>query len=681
MENQFLERLKVKIIENISNEQFGVSELANEIGMSRSNLLRKVKTLTGLSVSQFIRKIRLNEANKLLKDNDITVSEVSYKVGFSSPSYFIKCFREQFGFSPGEIHNQLFNEENDQRKEIDGMQGNKKNYNRLIFSATLLILVLLVLFEVIIPQTLKKTTQKKSIAVLPFINDSADSTNVYLVNGLMESILNNLQKIEGLRVISRTSVEKYRNSNKTIPEIAKELNVAYVVEGSGQKLGNRVLLNIQLINNLDNHLWAQQYNRETSNIFSLQNEISKEIVEIIEVILSPEEEQRLNEIPTQNPVAYDYFLKGYDLLQKGKTGETEKAIPFFKKAISEDEKFARAHAAIAISYYVLDDSRQEKIYTDSINYYADKALLLDPRLPQSLIAKGLYYMNTRAFEKAVPYFEKTLEIHPNNDLVLIFLVELYTNHIPNTEKYLEYVLRGNKLDITEYDSTLQSYNYLHLSNALVQSGFVYEAEKFINKSIDYFPGNLYSQYVKAYIVYAKNRDLLQLQNSLVEVFQKDTTRLDVLQEVGKIFYYQKKYAEALTYYQPFYQTKKAYGLDIYHAEDIKIARVFAENGFQQEANELLNAFINYAKNDKTIYKNMLMAMYYAQINETEKCLDYLQLFSEENNFHYWTILFTPIDPLFENLSETAEFKEIIIKIEKKFQQNHKRLKENLHDAF
>ena len=147
MENQFLERLTVKIIENISNEQFGVSELANEIGMSRSNLLRKVKTLTGLSVSQFIRKIRLNEANKLLKDNDITVSEVSYKVGFSSPSYFIKCFREQFGFSPGEIHNQVFNEENDQRKEIAGIQGNKKNYNRLIFSATLLILVLLVLFS------------------------------------------------------------------------------------------------------------------------------------------------------------------------------------------------------------------------------------------------------------------------------------------------------------------------------------------------------------------------------------------------------------------------------------------------------------------------------------------------------------------------------------------------------
>ena len=107
-----------------------------------------------------------------------------------------------------------------------------------------------------------QTIAKKSIAVLPFINDSNDSTNVYIINGLMESTLNNLQKIKELRVISRTSVEKYRNNPKTIPEIARELNVHYLIEGSGQKIGDQILLNIQLIEApSDKHLWSEQYNR------------------------------------------------------------------------------------------------------------------------------------------------------------------------------------------------------------------------------------------------------------------------------------------------------------------------------------------------------------------------------------------------------------------------------------
>src|SRR5690606_31504454 len=115
-------------------------------------------------------------------------------------------------------------------------------------------------------------------AVLPFKNDSNDSTNRYLINGLMEATLNNLQQIRDLRVVSRTSAEKDRNTSKTIPEVADELRVNYVVEGSGQKVGNRILLNIQLIDaQRDSHLWARQYTREVTDIFQLQQEIAKDI--------------------------------------------------------------------------------------------------------------------------------------------------------------------------------------------------------------------------------------------------------------------------------------------------------------------------------------------------------------------------------------------------------------------
>ena len=218
-ENDFLNQLTQIIEDNISNEHFGVSELASKIGMSRSNLLRKIKKSTNLSVSQFIRQVRLKNAMDLLKQDAFTVSEISYTVGFGSTSYFIKCFREYYGFPPGEVDTKNVPETNSNKttKPV------KKRTVTIIVSAIFIFALFAVLFNIFKHSTSKKSTTKKSIAVLPFKNDSNDATNVYFINGVMESILTNLQNIENLKVISRTSVEKYRNSSKTIPELAKEL--------------------------------------------------------------------------------------------------------------------------------------------------------------------------------------------------------------------------------------------------------------------------------------------------------------------------------------------------------------------------------------------------------------------------------------------------------------------------
>ena len=154
------------------------------------------------------------------------------------------------------------------------------------------------------------TEIEKSIAVLPFKNESSDSLNLYFVNGLMESTLNNLQKIGDLRVISRTSVEQYRNTNKGIPEIAEELNVNYVVEGSGQRVGNQVLLNIQLIKaSGDRPIWSEQYSREVEDVFALQNEVARKIADAIKAKVTPAEMKQIEKKPTENLVAYDYYLQ------------------------------------------------------------------------------------------------------------------------------------------------------------------------------------------------------------------------------------------------------------------------------------------------------------------------------------------------------------------------------------
>lgn len=870
IDKDFLARLTEIIHEHIDNEMFGVSELAVEIGMSRSNLLRKVQKAANVSASQFIRQVRLQKAMVMIRQSSLTVSEISYQVGFSSTSYFIKCFREEYGYSPGEagkrsdedlrregqstqkhqlaaimftdiegftalmqqneeqamqfrnrhrddfeklthkfdgkilqyfgdgtlstfnsaidavrcgielqlafskdpqipvrigihtgdilfsddgiagdgvnvasrieslaktqsvfISEKVFDEVKNQagiqcismgvfelknvdkpmevyaianpglvvpdKKQITGKvkvksekvinsQDSSKKTSVLWFLLPIIaVLVGYILYSSDLFQNLNRSNTasaqikgKKSIAILPFKNDSNDSSNVYFVNGLMESTLNNLQKIKDLRVVSRTSVEKYRNTTKTSPEIGRELNVHFLIEGSGQKIGDQIMLHIQLINaGTDEHLWSEQYNREAKDIFALQMEVAKIITDQIEVIITPDEAERINTPPTDNVLAYDYFLQGLDLLYY-KTYETlHKSIELFQKAIDEDNEFARAYAAISIAYYYLDEGLADKQYGDTINHYADKALLFDDQLPQSLIAKGLFYMHSKQYTLAADYFEKALEYNPNEDVVYVFLIELYSNYLPDTEKYLEYALRATEIDIAAYDSMVASVAYIHISSAFSQNGFIEEAEKYINKSLDYVPDNSYSEYLKAFILFAKDRDLQQLRQRLTGYLQQDTTRFDIMQDVAKICYYQRDYDKAYYYYKKFVQIRKALNLDVYRGEDAKIGLVYSKMGFEKEAEEFFTRYKEYADKDQTVYKHLSLAAYHAYRNEKDEAITQLKAFSEEDNYFYWIILFLDIDPLMENISDHPEFKPTLKKIESRFWDYHKEMKDKL----
>ena len=871
VDNDFLNKITAIIQDHVSDAGFGVSELAREAGMSRSNLLRKIKKNTNLSASLFIRHVRLKEAMEMLRETSLNVSEVSWKAGFSSTSYFIKCFREYYGYPPGEagkrdstessfniagesskghqlaaimftdiqgytalmqrdeekalsfrsrhrevfdsttkkyngrilqyygdgtlstftsaidavkcgikmqlafredpqipvrigihtgdiiftkddiigngvniasrieslstvgsvfISEKVYDEVKNQPgihtlsmgifelknvdkpmevfaiankglvvpdrdtmpqqakgKRIPDKKGPKLKKRAAIVSVVSVIMLAVALYFVFNPDFFNDAdTQisgadlfdaKKSIAVLPFINDSHDSSNVYIINGLMESILNNLQKIEDLRVISRTSVEKYRNSPKLIPEIASELNVNYFVEGSGQKIGDQILLSIQLIDaSSDRHVWAEQYNRKIDDIFKIQSEVAKNIAGRIEVIITPEEKERIEQAPTENLVAYDHFLKGLEYFHWGNREGVVIAIPHFKKATQEDPGFALAYANIAISYYYMDIYQAEKKYTDSVDYYADRALLNDPKLPQSLVAKAFFFINKEEYALAVPYLEKALEYNPNSTLVINTLADFYANYMPDTRKYLEYALKGISLDIAGNDSVSASFIYLHVSNALAQAGFADEALVYVNKSLEYNPENIYSSYVTAYILYAKERDLQLTLNMLIETFNKDTTRLDVMQEIGKIYYYLRDYENAW-HYNRFINAREAYNLDIYKAEDIKIGLVLNELGQTEEAEKMFDAYLTYAENDRSLYKHLSLAVYYGYMGNHDKALEHLRLFTSEEGYSYWVILFLEIDPLVDELKLHPEFKPLVEKIKEKFWSRHKQIKQSL----
>ena len=677
-ENEFLNQLKTVVEKNISNEQFGVSELAEEMNMSRSNLLRKVKKLTNLSVSQLIRDLRLAFAMDLLRKSSLNVSEVSHQVGFSSTSYFIKCFREQYGYPPGEVGKHDTAEVNT-APDFPIAKVTSKRRNFIFPGAAVLVIVMIIGLLFYFTTSFTSAPKEKSIVVLPFKNESNDSSNIYLINGLMESTLNNLQQLKELRVLSRTSGEKYRNSSRSIPEMAKELNVSYFVEGSGQKIGDRIVLNIQLIDGTnDKHLWAKQYRRETKDIFELQQEIAKNIAAEIQVIITPDEENRIKKIPTDNLAAYDLYLKGKDLFYQSSTESLQKSIPYFKEAIELDNEFALAYANATMVFYYLDIFHIDKKYGKEISDYADKALLFDPKSGESLVAKGLSYAYKAEYKQAVPYLEKALQYNPHSGIVIHFLTEFYSIHVPNPSKYLEYAIKGATQDSVSADSSTRSFKYFHLSNALIQAGFVDESIKYINKSVAYDPHSPFSAYVKALFMYAKDKDIKKARDLVIKEWKKDTTRVDIAKEIAKLCYTDRDYKSAYIYYKKFIALKEIMQLGIYKEEDISIAVVMNKMGEKQKAKEYAHRFKDYADNDLSIYKPLHLVMYYSYMDDKQKALEYLTIASKEENYQYW-ILLLENDPVVDSIKELPQFKKVMGEIKDRFWATHKKIKQKLEE--
>ncbi|XMO85984.1 helix-turn-helix domain-containing protein [Algibacter sp. AS12] len=694
-QGKFIEQAQSLILENISNEQFGVSELADLMNMSRSNLLRKIKKQTQGSASQFIREVRLQKGMTMLKETELTVSEISYEVGFSNNSYFIKCFRDYYGYSPGEARKKIveqteFEQEgvdvDEDTQNTDAIEVAKKGFSQQYRIQILLAIVLVLVIAAFlfypkkeIPNASKEdNNRKKSIAVLPFKNMSSDSDNLYFVNGLMESTLNNLQKIEDIRVISRTSVEKYRDTDKTITEIGEELDVNYLIEGSGQRIADQVLLNIQLIDaSNDTPIWAEQYNHKTEDIFSVQNKVAKKIAEAIEATVTPAELQQIDKKPTENVLAYDYYLKGLEALQTKTKEGLKAAINLFEKAIEQDSEFALAYAKIAICYYYLDVNKIEKKYLDKLNEYADNSLLYDSTSELSLIAKALYYINANEFRLAIPYLEKALNYNPNASSVVLILSDLYAQAVPDAHKYLTYALKGIKLNIEANDSISKSFIYLNLSNALVQNGFAKEASKYIEESLKYNPRNQYTTYLKNFIDYANNKDLNSLRKKMLIEWQKDTTRADITQELAKTYYFQEDYENALVYYEKYISILSTNKIDLYPAENLKIAYTFKRMGFSHNAEKYINKYKDYLEKDESIYSEASLAMLYLYKNMPDKAIEAYDKFSSQDGFQYWILLFLEEDPLMKSLRSHPEYEEVIQKIKDRFWVNHNQLKKSL----
>src|SRR6195256_2782840 len=256
----------------------------------------------------------------------------------------------------------------------------------------------------------------KSIAVLPFESLSEEKSNAYFAEGVQDEILTRLAKVADLKVISRTSTQHFKSAPENLPQIAKQLGVAHILEGSVQKSNDQVRVNVQLINAMtDAHLWADTYDRKLTDIFAVESEIAKTIAETLQAKITGSEKNSIAKAPTANPEAYELYLKGRFFWNKRSGLDLRKAIDYFNQAIAKDPNYALAYAGLADSYLLLPNygGAPTADVVPPARAAVTKALELDNSLAEAQASLGLLDTLDLRLERAITHFERAVQLKPN----------------------------------------------------------------------------------------------------------------------------------------------------------------------------------------------------------------------------------------------------------------------------
>lgn len=684
----FLVRLREIIEANLTNAQFGVTDLASEMGMSRSNLHRKIQSRAGTSVSKYICQIRLVRAVELLKQSSATISEIAFDCGFRSVSYFTKCFHDFYGYPPGKVRtSELKGHDPDNRlQQREKMGKGKKRIPLWLFtSATLSLIAVIVILLLFMPFTaredeLEKYAEQpttKSIAVLPFINDSPGASDMTFINGTMEAILNNLGRIEALDVVSRTSVEQYRGNPKPIPEIAEALGVSYILEGSGQKYGDSIQLTIQLLDAIDDrHIWSEQFKREiisAKELFALQSNIAQLVAAEIEVRITPEEKQRIENIPTSSMIAYEFWQKAREEFGKYNDDKLnqisiQKAEDLYRYALEYDPAFAWPYVGIANIYLSkhhqdLDLSRN---YLDSARVNLERALSYDTLYAGAYHLRAYYHNTTGENDKAIQDFQKTLELSPNEFKAregLGWLCHKENDFIGALENFHKVALveRGENLP-----TTLRYLGYTYFV-----AGFKSHSDYYHKQALD-----LDGDSVKYYIELANSElyienDIEKAAELFMRAYKLDSSDFNTLKGLSTVYLDKGHYAEALRYTEKKIERLEALGEKDLYSSMIN-GLVFLMNGNREKAEYHFDQQIKYQRLYSS-QKNRI-AMSYASLGDREQAYNSLIAFNEMESMQVYVQRNFRDDYFFKSIQDEPEFIKIRSELIGKYQAEHERVR-------
>ncbi len=273
----------------------------------------------------------------------------------------------------------------------------------------------------------KTAEEEKAIAVLPFGNISPDEETDYFADGLAEELIINLSSLEHMRVVSRTTSIQYKGTKKDIKTIGRELNVRYVLEGSVRKFQDNLRISVLLIDVArDKQLWGETFKGKLADVFDIQEQVSKQIVDALMVKLTPKEKVVLTKRPTLNAEAFDHYLKGRDFLYRLTKNNVQFAIQLFEKAIELDPRYAAAYAGLGEAYATLHQYFEaQEMWLDKAIEASLKALMYDSTLSEAYAALGLAYFDKKEVDEAVTATKKAIELDSNNFIAYWILGRIY----------------------------------------------------------------------------------------------------------------------------------------------------------------------------------------------------------------------------------------------------------------
>ncbi|MBN1183169.1 MAG: hypothetical protein JXB49_12825 [Bacteroidales bacterium] len=542
------------------------------------------------------------------------------------------------------------------------------------------IIVALVVFNILSDR--QRTESEKSIAVLPFKLLSDEPDKQYLADGMMDAITLHLSKIKDLRVISRTSVEQYRNPTKTTTAIGKELDVEFLLEGSFQKFGDNVKLIVQLIKTgKEGHVWANEYDRNWSDVFTVQSEVAQTIAQELYASITPEEKKLIEKAPTENMTAYDFYLKANNYLKEyEKTGNLDSyqnAVTFYKAALSIDHSFAKAYTGLANTYYVKNkwETYFEPDYLDSMLVLIDNAIAIDDKLDEAYYLKGMYYSELGESDRALNDFDLALKYNPSYFEVYLARGNVLTSFSGDFIKCIDNY--NNALNLCRIDES--PFLLRNLGYAYLEIGFPEEAKQYCDEaySIDSSYVERLGELARFTFYREKIEEGLNIQRKIIEA---DSTFFPI--ELIMMGNKEEAYllAKRLNEYN---ERKGEPNLQVSH----RIGYAFNRVGKVEEAKAFFNQQIRYSEESIKLKRRLSrwnaaqydLAATYAFLDEKKKAYKYLEELNEKNDLSLWWILMIKYDPLFNSIRNEPDFQKIVDDMEAKHQTEHERVRKWLEE--
>jgi TolB-like protein/lipoprotein NlpI len=577
----------------------------------------------------------------------------------------------------------------EERIKVKEQKSKKPKSIIYILAGSGVIIVAFLIWQYIQVLTPRSTYNKeKSVAVLPFDNESADEENLYFVNGMMEDIRNNLSTIADLRVISKTSTEKYRETLLTSKEIASELKVNYLLEGTVQKQGDQVKIHAQLIDaETDDHIWSESYRREIRNIFDVQSEIAQEIAEQLRAVITPEEMAILETKPTTNLTAYDFYLRAREehtkfWLDNANIKALRNAISLYKAALSNDSTFSEAYSGLARAYrgiYITDlyttkifSEFERDLYRDSILSLINKALFYNKQSEEAYNVKGWYYAGIQEYDSAILNFNLALEINPNYSPAYDGLSRILFENKNEIIDGIRYKLKAIELERGSI-----------LPDLLKELGVYYEHIGFYNNAIEVYNQifqltadtlTFYFQMGGAAYVRQDYKERIRWQRKMLE-FDPDnfiacvflTDNYFLIGEVDSAQYYADRMIELRETVGMAVGWEMIYGYVLWQKGDKKEAmqNFDIQNRF---SNQLIES------DNGGDFQFLQLAQIYAITGQKEKAIEYLYKIDYKTFKQRWFIVRMDESPFFKEIKSDQRYQDILNTMKLVWQEEHEKVR-------